>query len=44
MQGTANNRWVLDIAGTFTVDVVVQFLHLWPQVQAIPMREDVPYK
>jgi hypothetical protein len=34
LQGRENNAWVLDIAGTLTVDPVVQFLHLWPCIQA----------
>jgi hypothetical protein len=34
LQGRENNAWVLDIAGTLTVDAVVQFLHLWPRIQA----------
>jgi hypothetical protein len=42
LQGRGNNSWVLDIAGTLTVDAVVQFLHLWPQVQATSARAHLP--
>jgi hypothetical protein len=36
-QGMSNNRWLLDIVGTLTVDAVVQFLQLWTQVQSITL-------
>jgi hypothetical protein len=42
LQGRENNAWVLDIAGTLTVDAVVQFLHLWPRIQATSTRADTP--
>jgi hypothetical protein len=41
-QGKENNSWVLDIAGPLTIDAVVQFLQLWPQVQAITTIANEP--
>jgi hypothetical protein len=36
-QGLTNAAWVRDITGTLTVDAVVQFLRLWPLIQAIQL-------
>jgi hypothetical protein len=42
LQGRENTAWVLDIVGTLTVDAVMQFLHLWPRIQATSTSADTP--
>ncbi|KAM0913164.1 hypothetical protein ACQ4PT_012343 [Festuca glaucescens] len=40
-QGLTDAAWVRDITGTLTVDAVVQFLRLWPLVQAVHLDASV---
>ncbi|KAM0858778.1 hypothetical protein ACQ4PT_047617 [Festuca glaucescens] len=40
-QGLTDNAWVRDITGTLTVDAVVQFLRLWPLIQAVHLDASV---
>ncbi|KAM0920754.1 hypothetical protein ACQ4PT_007317 [Festuca glaucescens] len=40
-EGLDGNAWVLDVVSQLTVDAVVQFLRLWPLVQAVQVHDDV---
>ena len=41
-QGLENNKWVLDISGALTVQVILNFLLVWDATRAVQLRPDSP--
>lgn len=41
-QGLNNRRWVEDIRGALTVQVIVEYLRIWDLVDDLVLQQDVP--
>jgi hypothetical protein len=39
-QGLANHKWVLDIKGALTFQVLVEYLHLWNLIEEVEICPD----
>jgi hypothetical protein len=41
-QGLQNRRWVSDISGVLSVQVIVEYLQLWNLVDNLVLHQDTP--